>query len=230
MRDADPGDNQDVEDITVLLVDDHELLRRGLRNLLELEPDLTIIGEAGTAAEALDVVARSQPDVALLDLRLPDGDGIEVCREIRSRHPDVACVVLTSYSDDEAVYAAIMAGAAGFLLKDIPGEDLVAGIRRVAAGDSLLDPGVTTRVLDRLRTGADVDERKSLTDQERTILVLIADGLTNRQIGERLGLGEKPIRNSVSTLMTKLGVKRRSEAAALEARRAQQPDRPWLSP
>jgi two-component system, NarL family, response regulator DevR len=207
--------------IRVFLLDDHEVVRRGLRELFESEGDIEVVGEAGTAQEAYSRIPPTAPDVAVLDVRLPDGDGIEVCREVRSRNPEIACIMLTSFADDEAVYAAIMAGAAGYVLKQVRGTDLVDGIRRVAAGDSLLDPSVTTRVLDRLRHRDDVDELAALTDQERKILELIAEGLTNRQIGERMFLAEKTVKNYVSNMFTKLGMSRRTEAAAYAARLAE---------
>jgi DNA-binding NarL/FixJ family response regulator len=209
----------------VFLLDDHEIVRRGLRELLEAEDDLVVVGEAGTAEEAYGRIPATSPDVAVLDVRLPDGDGIEVCREIRSKHPEIACIMLTSFSDDDAVYASIMAGAAGYLLKQVRGSDLVDGVRRVAAGESLLDPQVTTRVLDRLRHREGDDELASLTDQERRILGLIAEGLTNRQIGERLFLAEKTVKNYVSNMFAKLGMHRRTEAAAYAARLAERRDR-----
>lgn len=208
----------------VFLLDDHEVVRRGLRELLESEDDMEVVGEAGTAEEAYGRIPATAPNVAVLDVRLPDGDGIEVCREIRSRHPEIACIMLTSFSDDDAVYAAILAGAAGYLLKQVRGTDLVDGIRRVAAGDSLLDPSVTTRVLERLRHKDDDDPLASLTDQERTILELIAEGLTNRQIGERMYLAEKTVKNYVSNMFAKLGMSRRTEAAAYAARLAERRD------
>ena len=204
--------------IRVFLLDDHEVVRRGIRDLLESEDDLEVVGEAGTVEEAMGRIPATSPNVAVLDLRLPDGDGIEVCREVRSKHPEIACILLTSFSDDEAVYAAIMAGAAGYLLKQIRGTDLVAGVRQVAEGRSLLDPAVTARVLERLRTKDDKDELAALTDQERNILELIAEGLTNRQIGERMYLAEKTVKNYVSNVLAKLGMSRRSEAAAYAAR------------
>jgi two-component system, NarL family, response regulator DevR len=204
--------------IGVFLLDDHEVVRRGVRELLEAEDDIVVVGEAGTAEEALARIAVASPDVAILDVRLPDGDGVEVCREVRSRHPEIACIMLTSFSDDEAVYAAIMAGAAGFVLKQVRGSDLVEGVRRVAAGDSLLDPSVTRRVLERLRHKDEPDELSALTDQERTILDLIAEGLTNRQIGERMFLAEKTVKNYVSNVLSKLGMSRRTEAAVYAAK------------
>jgi two-component system response regulator DevR len=205
----------------VFLLDDHEVVRRGLRELLNAEDDLEVVGEAGTVQEAYDRIPATSPDVAVLDVRLPDGNGIEACREIRSRHPETRCIMLTSFSDDEAVYAAIMAGAAGYVLKQVRGTDLVNGIRRVAAGDSLLDPSVTTRVLERIRHRDDVDELAALTDQERAILELIAEGLTNRQIGERMFLAEKTVKNYVSNMFSKLGMSRRTEAAAYAAKLAE---------
>ncbi|MGK2950720.1 MAG: response regulator [Acidimicrobiales bacterium] len=202
----------------IFLLDDHEIVRRGLRELLESEDDLEVVGEAGTAEEAYGRIPATSPHVAVLDVRLPDGDGVEVCREIRAKHPEIACIMLTSFSDDDAVYAAIMAGAAGYLLKQVRGSELVEGIRRVAAGDSLLDPSVTARVLERIRHQDDDDELSSLTEQERKILALIADGLTNRQIGEKMFLAEKTVKNYVSNMLSKLGMNRRTEAAAYAAR------------
>jgi DNA-binding NarL/FixJ family response regulator len=204
--------------IRVFLLDDHEIVRRGLRELLEAEDDLEVVGEAGTAEEAYGRIPATSPNVAVLDVRLPDGDGIEVCREIRSKHPEIACIMLTSFSEDDAVYAAIMAGAAGYVLKQVKGTDLVDGIRKVADGQSLLDPSVTTRVLERLRHKDDDDELAVLTDQERKILEHIADGLTNRQIGEAMFLAEKTVKNYVSNMFSKLGMSRRTEAAAYAAR------------
>ena len=208
--------------VRVFLLDDHEIVRRGLRELLESEDDLMVVGEAGTAEEALGRIPATQPDVAVLDVRLPDGSGVEVCREIRSKHPDIVCVMLTSYADDEAMFAAIMAGAAGFVLKQVRGSELVEGIRTVASGASLLDPALTTRVLERLRHEADSDDELSaLSPQERVLLDHIAEGLTNRQIGERMHLAEKTIKNYVSNLLTKLGMSRRTEAAVYAARLAE---------
>ena len=206
----------------MFLLDDHEIVRRGLKELLEAEEDLIVVGEAGTAEEALARISATVPDVAVLDVRLPDGDGIEVCREIRSRLPRTSCLILTSFADDEALFSAILAGASGYLLKQVRGTDLVDGIRRVAQGQSLLDPTVTARVLERLRSpqGPD-DDLKGLTDQERRILDLIAEGLTNRQIGERMYLAEKTVKNYVSNVLMKLGMSRRSEAAAYAARLAE---------
>jgi two-component system response regulator DevR len=205
--------------IRVFLLDDHEIVRRGLRELLEAEEDLVVVGEAGTAEEALARAPALRPDVAVLDVRLPDGDGVEVCREIRSRRPEIRCLMLTSFSDDEALFSAILAGAAGYVLKQIRGTDLVEAIRHVARGESLLDAAVTARVMERLRSPAPANpELESLTDQERRILDLIAEGLTNRQIGERMYLAEKTVKNYVSNVLMKLGMSRRSEAAAYAAR------------
>jgi two-component system, NarL family, response regulator DevR len=216
--------------VRVFLLDDHEIVRRGLRELLESEGDLEVVGEAGTAEEALGRIPATAPQVAVLDVRLPDGDGVEVCREVRSRHPEIQCLMLTSYADDEALFSAIMAGAAGYVLKQVKGADLLDGVRRVARGESLLDPSVTRRVLERLRTKPEDDELAGLTDQERKILDLIAEGLTNRQIGERMFLAEKTIKNYVSNLLAKLGMSRRSEAAAYAARLEERRQREGRSP
>jgi two-component system, NarL family, response regulator DevR len=205
--------------IRVFLLDDHEVVRRGVRELLEQSGEIEVVGEAGTAADGLSRIPPTRPDVAVIDMRLPDGNGVEVCREIRSQHDDVQCLILTSFADDEALFDAIMAGAAGYLLKQIKGTDLVDAVRRVAAGQSLLDPEVTARVLERLRKGPEEDERLArLTDQERKILDLIAEGLTNRQIAERMFLAEKTVKNYVSSLLAKLGMERRTEAAVFAAR------------
>lgn len=212
--------------IRVFLLDDHEIVRRGLRELLEIEDDMVIAGEAGTAEEALGRIPATSPDVAVLDVRLPDGDGIEVCREIRSRHDSISCLMLTSFADDEAVYAAIMAGASGYVLKQVRGRELVDAVRRVGNGESLLDPAVTARVLDRLRRRSDEDELAGLTDQERRLLDLIGEGLTNRQIGERMFLAEKTIKNYVSNLLAKLGMSRRTEVAAYAARLSERRGKP----
>ncbi|QKV93710.1 response regulator transcription factor [Streptomyces sp. NA02950] len=206
--------------IRIFLLDDHEVVRRGVRELLASEPDMEVVGEAGTAADGLARITATRPDVAVLDVRLPDRSGVEVCREIRSRDESVHCMMLTSFADDEALFDAIMAGASGYVLKDIRGGELLAAVRDVAAGRSLLDPVATARVLDRLRGGvAKPDDRlASLTEQERRILLLIGEGLTNRAIGERLHLAEKTIKNYVSSLLSKLGMERRSQAAAYVAR------------
>jgi len=204
--------------IRVFLLDDHEVVRRGLRELLEAEDDLEVVGEAGSAEDAMARIPPTRPDVAVLDVRLPDGNGVEVCREIRSTHPEIQCLILTSFADDEALFQSIMAGAAGYVLKQIKGTDLVDAVRRVADGQSLLDPAFTSRVLERLRTPPETDERLArLTEQERKILDLIADGLTNRQIAERVHLAEKTVKNYVSNLLTKLGMERRTQAAVYAA-------------
>ena len=209
--------------IRVFLLDDHEVVRRGLRDLLEAEDDLEVVGEASTAEEALGRIPPTQPDVAVLDVRLGDSDrdGVEVCREIRSAHPEVRCLMLTSFADDEALFAAIMAGASGYVLKQVRGNDLIDAIRRVGRGESLLDPILTGKVLERLRTKPEEDELGVLTDQERRILELIAEGHTNRQIAETIFLAEKTVKNYVSNLLAKLGMSRRTEAAAYAARLAE---------
>jgi two-component system, NarL family, response regulator DevR len=208
--------------IRVFLLDDHEIVRRGVRELLEGEGDIEVVGEAGTAEQALTRLAATRPDVAVLDVRLPDGTGVEVCREIRSDHPEIACLMLTSFSDDEALFEAIMAGASGYVLKQVRGNELVDAVRRIAAGQSLLDPTVTARVLERLRKGSEEDEQLSgLTDQERKLLMLLAEGKTNRQIGEAMYLAEKTVKNYVSNVLAKLGMSRRTEAAVYAARLAE---------
>ncbi|MFG1622685.1 response regulator [Kribbella sp. NPDC049227] len=202
--------------IRVFLLDDHEVVRLGLHQLLEDEPDIEVVGDASTAAEALARIPAVQPDVALLDVRLPDGDGVSVCREIRSTMDNPpACLMLTSYSDDEALFTAIMAGAAGYLLKQVHASDLVGAIRRLAAGESLLDPAMTQKVLERLRHPVVEEDPRyaALTEQERKILAEIALGKTNRQIAQSLYLAEKTVKNYVSSLLRKLNVERRTEAA-----------------
>jgi len=210
-----------VTPITVFLLDDHEIVRRGVRELLEAEPDIVVVGEASNAAEAVHRIPAVRPDVAVLDVRLPDGSGVEVCREVRSLQPELACLMLTSFSDDDALFEAIMAGAAGYVLKQIRGNDLVSAIRRVASGESLLDPTVTAKVLHRLRNPDVEDQRLAkLTPQERRILDLIAEGATNRQIGTTLHLAEKTVKNYVSNMLTKLGMSRRTEAAVFAVKAA----------
>ena len=205
--------------IRVFLLDDHEVVRRGIADLLSLEDDMEVVGEAGTAADALHRIPAARPDVAVLDVRLPDGTGIEVCRDARSVLPDLKCLMLTSYSDDEALFDAIMAGASGYVLKDIKGNDLVDAVRSIASGRSLLDPRATQRVLERLRNGTRTDSKiDQLNDQERRILVLIGEGMTNRQIGETMHLAEKTVKNYVSSLLAKLGMERRTQVAAYAAR------------
>jgi two-component system, NarL family, response regulator DevR len=205
--------------IRVFLVDDHEVVRRGVRDLLEAEDDIEVVGEAGTVEEAIGRIPATRPDLALLDVRLPDGDGVELCREIRSRHPEIQALMLTSFDDDEALFNAMMAGAGGYVLKQIRGSDLLDNVRKVAAGQSMLDPSLTTKLLDRLRRQNDEDEEIArLTDQERRILELLAEGLTNRQIADRMILAEKTVKNYVSNLLAKLGMQRRTEAAVYAAR------------
>jgi DNA-binding NarL/FixJ family response regulator len=205
--------------IKVFLLDDHEIVRRGVRELLEAESDIAVVGEAGTAESALARIPALRPDVAVLDVRLPDGDGVSVCRDIRSRLPEVACLMLTSFGDDEALFDAIMAGAAGYVLKQIRGTDLVGAVRTVASGASMLDPEAASRVMRRMRDQATrTDPLAGLTPQERRILELIGEGLTNRQIGERMYLAEKTVKNYVSALFVKLGMERRTQAAAYAAR------------
>ncbi len=205
--------------IRVFLVDDHEVVRRGLVSLIELEEDLNVVGEAGSVSEALARFEVARPDVMILDVRLPDGDGIELCRDVKSLHPEIACLMLTSYSDDEALFSAILAGASGYLLKQIRSNALVDAIRRVARGESLLDPAVTARVLQRLRSPAIEDDLISkLSPQEKKILDLISEGMTNREIAESMYLAEKTVKNYVSNMLAKLGMGHRSEAAAYAAR------------
>ncbi|MFD6468542.1 response regulator [Streptomyces goshikiensis] len=208
--------------IRVFLLDDHEVVRRGLRDLLDAPADITVVGEAGTADQALARGPALRPDVAVLDVRLPDGDGITVCRELRSRMPDLACLMLTSFDDEDALLDAIMAGAAGYVLKQIKGSDLVSAIRTVATGQSMLDPATTARLMHRLRepeaAKAPEDTRlAALSERERAVLELIGDGLTNRQIAKRLYLSEKTVKNHISRLLGKLGVERRVQAAVIAA-------------
>ena len=205
--------------VGVFLLDDHEIVRRGVRELLEAEPDITVVGEAGTAQAALAQVPALRPDVAVLDVRLPDGDGVSVCRAIRSRPPETACLILTAIGDDEAQMEAVLAGAAGYVLKQIRGTGLVCAVRTVASGQSLIDPGTAGRLLARAGEKARAaDPLSALTGQERRILALIGQGLTNRQIGARLLLAEKTVKNYVSVLFAKLGLERRAQAAAYAAR------------
>ncbi|MCX5336642.1 MULTISPECIES: response regulator transcription factor [unclassified Streptomyces] len=205
--------------IRVFLLDDHEVVRRGVHDLLNDEPDITVVGEAGNAEQALIRVPALRPQVAVLDVRLPDGDGVSVCRELRSRMPELSCLMLTSFDDEEALLDSIMAGAAGYVLKQIRGSDLVAAVRTVAAGQSLLDPSATTRLMARLRQDQKKEEAPDalpgLTEREREILALIGEGLTNRQIGQRLFLAEKTVKNHISRLLAKLGVERRIQAAVI---------------
>lgn len=208
--------------IRVFLLDDHEVVRCGVMQLLDSEPDIEVVGEASSASQARARIPALRPDVAILDVRLPDGDGMTVCRDVRSMlEPPPACLMLTSFSDDEALFEAIMAGAAGYLLKQVTGTDLVGAVRRLAAGESLLDPRLTASVLDRLRHGPEQEDPRyaTLSEQERKILDLIAEGLTNRQIAQRMFLAEKTVKNYVSGLLRKLGMDRRTEAAVYATQR-----------
>ena len=205
--------------IRVFLLDDHEVVRRGLVDLLQADGDIELVGESGLAQEATRRIPALRPNVAVLDARLPDGNGIDVCRDVRAVDSSIKGLILTSYEDDEALFAAIMAGASGYVLKQIRGTDLVDAVRRVAQGQSLLDPAVTQRVLERIRSGVETpSELRSLTEQERRILVLVAEGLTNREIAERMFLAEKTVKNYVSSLLAKLGLERRTQAAVLASR------------
>jgi len=202
-----------------MLVDDHEVVRMGLRTLLERKEGFIIVGEASNVAEAVAVAHQSQPDVIVMDIRLPDGNGVEACREIRAELPDTKVIMLTSYADDEAIYGSIMAGASGYLLKQTRGQSLAEAIERVASGESLLDPAVTARVLERMRSLArgEQDDLAVLTDQERKILALIAEGKTNKEIADEIFLSDKTVKNYVSSILSKLNLRRRSEAAAFMA-------------
>ncbi|MEV8638844.1 response regulator transcription factor [Streptosporangium sp. NPDC051023] len=205
--------------IRVFLVDDHEVVRRGVAALLESEDDIEVVGEAGTVESAVARIPALRPDVAVLDVRLPDGSGIDVCREVRSATPGLACLMLTSFADDDALFTAVMAGASGYVLKQIHGSDLIGAVRTVASGQSLLDPQTTASMLQRLRDQATrKDPVEALSEQERHILELIGEGLTNRQIGERMFLAEKTVKNYVSNLLAKLNMQRRTQVAALAAR------------
>ena len=205
--------------IRVYLLDDHEIVRRGIRELLEADGDIVVVGESGSALEAARRIPALRPDVAILDGRLPDGSGVDVCREVRSVDPGIKGLILTSYDDDEALFAAIMAGASGYLLKQVRGNDFVAGVRRVASGQSLLDPALTAQVLERIRNGPREDEDlHGLTPQERRILQLVGEGLTNREVARRMFLSEKTVKNYVSSVLAKLGLTSRTQAAVFAAR------------
>ncbi|MET7865156.1 response regulator [Micromonospora taraxaci] len=205
--------------IRVFLLDDHEVVRRGLADLLQSGGDIEVVGESGSAQEAARLIPALRPDVAILDARLPDGNGIDVCRDVRAIDSSIRGLILTSYEDDEALFAAIMAGAAGYVLKQIRGTDLVDAVRRVAAGQSLLDPAITTRVLERIRNGVEQPrELRSLTEQERRILEYVAEGLTNREIAAKMFLAEKTVKNYMSSVLAKLGLERRTQAAVLATR------------
>jgi DNA-binding NarL/FixJ family response regulator len=211
--------SDDSRPIRVFLLDDHEVVRQGLRALLESGGDIEVVGESGLAMEAAARIPALRPDVAVLDARLPDGSGIEVCRTVRAVDPTIKALILTSYDDDEALFAAIMAGAAGYVLKEIGGQDLIGAVGTVAAGNSLIDPSLTARVLERVRNGpATAPELADLTEQELKLLSLIAEGLTNRQIGERMFLAEKTVKNYVSSILAKLGLERRTQAAVLASK------------
>jgi two-component system response regulator DevR len=202
--------------IRVFLLDDHEVVRAGVREMLQRGGDIEVVGESGSAVEATHRIPALRPDVAVLDARLADGNGIDVCREVRSVDPSIKGLILTSYEDDEALFAAIMAGASGYVLKQIRGTDLVDAVRRIAAGQSMLDPAVTQRVLERIRHGVEEPgELKSLTEQERRVLVYVAEGLTNREIAAKMFLAEKTVKNYMSSVLAKLGLERRTQAAVL---------------
>ncbi|MEV7414523.1 response regulator transcription factor [Streptomyces sp. NPDC089919] len=222
------------EPISVFLLDDHEVVRRGVFDLLDAEPGISVVGEAATAEQALVRVPALRPRVAVLDVRLQDGDGVSVCRELRSRMPELACLMLTSFDDEEALLDAIMAGASGYVLKQINGTDLVTAVRTVASGKSMLDPGATARVMARMRGDVPAQEQvpglPGFTDREKEILVLVSEGLTNREIGKRLFLAEKTVKNIVSRLFTKLGVERRVQAAVIASHTLVPPSRHPGSP
>ena len=207
--------------IKILLVDDHEVVRMGLRTLLERRENIAVVGEAGSVEEAVAAAQRTEPDVIVMDIRLPDGSGVDACREIRGQRPETKVIMLTSYADDEAIYGSIMAGASGYLLKQTRGRDLASAIERVAAGESLLDPGITEKVLKRMRQLAEgkSDELDALTPQERKIIGFIAEGKTNKEIAEVVFLSDKTVKNYVSSILSKLNLRRRSEAAAFIAER-----------
>ena len=221
MNDATQGSDE-AAGIRVFLLDDHEIVRRGIRELLESEGDITVVGESGLAQEAARRIPALRPDVAILDGRLPDGSGIDVCRDIRSVDPSIKALILTSYDDDDALFAAIMGGASGYILKQVRGNDLVDTVRRVAAGQSMLDPAMTAAVLERVRNGPPKDkELEALTTQEQKILELIGEGLTNRQIAEEMYLAEKTVKNYVSSLLAKLGLTSRTQAAIFATKHPQ---------
>jgi two-component system, NarL family, response regulator DevR len=207
--------SDDTAVVRVFLLDDHEVVREGVRQLLESAGGIVVVGEAGTCADAVPRIGATMPHVAVLDVQLPDGSGVEVCRDVRSLYPNVACLMLTSFSDDEAMFQAVLAGAAGFVLKQVRGSDLAATVKRVAKGESLIDPAMTTRLLERIRNPQDQEDPKlrSLTKLERSILDLVAEGMTNRQIATELHLAEKTIKNYMSSILLKLGFSRRTEAA-----------------
>ena len=203
--------------VKVFLVDDHEVVRRGVTELLESDPDISVVGEASTVREALARIPAAAPDVALLDVRLPDGDGVSLCRELKQSNPALVCLMLTSFGDDEALLNAVVAGAAGYVLKDVRGSDLLEAVRTVAGGGSLLDPHAASLVLSRLRAPAAQDPLADLSEQERKIFALIGEGLSNREIADRMSLAEKTVKNYVSNVLGKLGMQRRTQAALLAA-------------
>lgn len=222
MTEETSGETARATPIKVFLLDDHEIVRRGIKDLLESQGDIVVVGESGSAVEATARIPALRPDVAILDGRLPDGTGIDVCREVRSVDPTIHALILTSYDDDEALFSAIMAGAAGYVLKQVRGHDLVDTVRRVAAGQSMLDPAVTAQVLERVRRGPHVDPTiQQLTPQEQRILELIGEGMTNRQIGATLFLAEKTVKNYVSSMLAKLGLSSRTQAAIFATKHAQ---------
>ena len=220
---SDPRSADAPSPIRVFLLDDHEVVRRGMREMLEAEPDFEVVGESGSAAEATRRIPALRPHVAVLDGRLPDGSGIDVCRDVRSQDPSIKALILTSYDDDDALFAAIMAGAAGYVLKQVRGNDLLDMIRRVAAGQSTLDPSVTAQVLERVRSGPPKDKALDvLTDQEQKILDLIGQGMTNREIAKETHLAEKTVKNYVSSMLAKLGLSSRTQAAIFAVKHGQQ--------
>lgn len=222
---SEPRTYSEERPVRVLLLDDHEVVRRGVHDLLDAEADIEVVGDAATAAQALARGPALRPDVAVLDVRLPDGDGVTVCRELRDRMPELACLMLTSFDDDDALLDAVMAGAAGYVLKQIKGSDLVSAVRTVAGGQSMLDPATTARLMGSLRGGGPAREEdpvlSGLTEREREILALIGEGMTNRRIGTQLHLSEKTVKNHISRLLAKLGVERRVQAAVLATRTQQ---------
>jgi len=202
--------------VRVFVVDDQEIVRRGVIDLCEAEPDIEVVGEAGTAAQARARISATNPDVVLMDMRLPDGNGIDVCRDVRSENPEIRCIILTAYDDDEAINAAVLAGASGYVLKEVRGNRLIENIRTVAAGRSILGSPLSHKVVERIRHDHEGDSRlETLSARENEVLSLIAEGLTNREIGERLALAEKTVKNYVSSLLSKLGLQRRTQAAVL---------------
>lgn len=212
------GERSDADPVRIFLLDDHEVVRRGIAELLDAVPGFEIVGEAATAEQALPRAVACRPNVAVLDMRLPDGNGIDVCRDIRSALPDTHCLILTSYDDQDAVLAAVLAGASGYVLKEIRTADLIDAIRQAALGRTLIDPAMIAKVMDRVREGTPTDARlAALTEREREVLDLVAEGLTNRQIGDRLFLAEKTVKNYVSSLLGKLGMERRAQAAVFGA-------------